>query len=369
MIGILTFYWADNNGALLQAYALKHYLEKLGEQVRMIPYAPYKMTSTYWLCPFWARLENGSLRYQFLRYNFYRNLRVALRFERRRFLMRAFRRRYLTSKLPVRKAENLSFLPFQSVLIGSDQVWNPQITVGLDDAYIGNIPRRGNCRLISYAASFGGASFTEADREKFRQKVGGFHAVSVREKSGVDFTQQLLGRKVYHVLDPTLLLDREEWEKIGRPPSERDYVLLYMMPYEESLLRWAQAFAARLGKKLIAFANPGSTYHMREFEPASGVGPAEFIGYVQNACCVLTSSFHGTAFSILFEKPFLTFCLGPRSGRQRNLLESLGLLSHLWEMDKDADPMEIWEGTDWEQVRARLAAKREQSERFLAESL
>ena len=122
-------------------------------------------------------------------------------------------------------------------------------------------------------------------------------------------------------------------------------------------------------KKLIALANPGSTHRLRNFEPASGVGPAEFIGYVQNAYCVLTSSFHGTVFSILYEKPFLTYCQDVLGNRQRNLLERLGLLSHLWELDKDTDPAEVWKNTDCEQVRSRLSSERERSERFLAENI
>jgi hypothetical protein len=369
LIGILTFHWADNHGAMLQTYALKHYLEKRGEQVRVIPYAPYWLTCTYWLCPFKAELEDHVPRYQLLRESVRWNLRVAGRFERRRLRMRAFRRRYLTSEAPIRKTEDLSFLPFKSVVIGSDQVWNPKITLGLADAYTGNIPQRGNCRLISYAASFGEDALPEADREEFIRRVGGFHAVSVREEAGAAFARQLLGREVCHALDPTLLLDRTEWEKIGKVPPEKDYVLLYMMPCREHLLRWAQAFAARLGKKLIALANPGSTHRLRNFEPASGVGPAEFIGYVQNAYCVLTSSFHGTVFSILYEKPFLTYCQDVLGNRQRNLLERLGLLSHLWELDKDTDPAEVWKNTDWEQVRSRLSSERERSERFLAENI
>lgn len=369
MIGILTFYWADNYGAMLQAYALKRHLEKLGEQVCLIPYAPHRLTAGYRLCPFGIWMEKGSPRLFFPYGIFLRNVQTIGTFLKRRARMRGFRRRYLTSARPVRKAKNLSLLSCESLLIGSDQVWNPEITFGLDDAYVGNIPRRGDCRISSYGASFGGARLSEDDQEKFIRCVGGFHGVSVRERSGAELARRLLGREVDHVLDPSLLLERSEWEEIGVLPSEKDYILLYLASYSKPLLCYAQSLAARLGKTLIAFSNPASAYYIRDFEPPSGAGPAEFIGYIQNACCVVTNSFHGTALSILFEKPFLTYCRGARDIRQKELLEQLGMRSHLMDVDKVVDPMEIWAETDWEQVKLRLAGRREQSKRFIAEHI
>lgn len=370
MVGILTFYWADNYGALLQAYALKRYLEKSGERADIIPYAPYKLAASYWFVPFGGyRLEDGSLRYRFYYGVFLRNLQTFWRFGKRRKLMRAFRRRYLTSAPPVRKAENVSLEPYRSVFIGSDQVWNPEITAGMDDAYIGNLPKRGNCRLISYGASFGGAVLSEADQKAFIRHVGGFHAVSVREPSGAKYAGQLLGRETAHVLDPSLLLDRSDWEELAEIPPEKDYVLLYQMPLRKPLLRYAQALSAHFGKKLVAFSNPADAHCIQAYEPKAGAGPAEFVGYVRNAFCVITNSFHGTALAILFEKPFLTYCQSTRDVRQKDLLENLGLASHLLELDREpAQAAKIWASTDWEEVRARLSVERERSRRFIDEN-
>lgn len=371
MIGILTFYWADNHGALLQAYALRRYLEKQGEQVNIIPYAPYKLAANYWLVPFGGRRrEDGSLRYCFYYGVFLRNLQTLGRFEKRRKLMRMFRRRYLTSALPVRDAKNIPLKAYKSVFIGSDQVWNPEITAGMDDAYIGNLPRREDCRLIAYGASFGGATLSEADREAFVRHVGIFHAVSVREQSGAEYARRLLGREVEHVLDPSLLLERSDWEEIAKFPPEKDYILLYQMPLRKPLLLFAKALSARLGKKLVAFSNPADAHSIQAYEPKAGAGPAEFVGYIRNAFCVITNSFHGTALSILFEKPFLTYCQSTRDIRQKDLLKSLGLTSHLLDLEEEPEPPveEIWASTDWEQVRAQLFEERERSRRFIDEN-
>ena len=92
MIGILTFYWADDYGAMLQAYALKHYLEKTSnKQVRIIPYAPVKFTGRYWLCPIVASYVDGEMKYSFLINRFKRNMSFLYQFLKRRKNMRAFR--------------------------------------------------------------------------------------------------------------------------------------------------------------------------------------------------------------------------------------------------------------------------------------
>lgn len=373
MIGILTFYWADDYGGMLQAYALKRQLELLGERAEFIPYAPFKLTGRYWLCPLWAEPRGEGLHYYFQRYMFARNLSMGKSFWKRRLRMRAFRRRHLTTSLPVRSATKISLLNYESVLIGSDQVWNPEITVDLDDAYIGNIPQRGGCRLISYGASLGGNPLSEADRRKFVQYAGtSFSALSVRERADAVFVEGLLHRKVCDVLDPVLLLERSEWEQIGISSSRRDYILLYMTQFNGPLLQCAQELAVRYGKKIVSLSNlaaladrPEGVAPPPDIEIWLEGGPAEFLGYIQNAFCVLTNSFHGTAFSILLEKPFLSFRHSTRSVRQSDLLGKVGLLSHLVETDTPFDPMEIGEQTDWESVRARLAAEQTRSREFI----
>ena len=173
-----------------------------------------------------------------------------------------------------------------------------------------------------------------------------------------------------HVLDPSLLLERSDWEEIAKFPPEKDYILLYQMPLRKPLLLFAKALSARLGKKLVAFSNPADAHSIQAYEPKAGAGPAEFVGYIRNAFCVITNSFHGTALSILFEKPFLTYCQSTRDIRQKDLLKSLGLTSHLLDLEEEPEPPveEIWASTDWEQVRAQLFEERERSRRFIDEN-
>lgn len=376
VIGILTFHWADDCGGMLQAYALKRRLELLGQEAEFLPYAPVKLTGRYWLCPLWAVRTGDGLRYAFQLRALIWNLLLGPCFFTRRRRMRAFRRRYLTAASPVRRAEDLSLLPYQTVLVGSDQVWSPDITGDLDDAYVGNIPRRGGCRLVSYGASLGGNPLPPEYEEKFIRYVSGFDAVSLREETSADYVGRLLGRETRTVLDPVLLLERSEWERAARDPGGGDAIVLYVTEPNEALVRCAYGLSQRLGKPIISLSYASllsRDFRRRKCAPGidvrTGCGPAEFLGYLRNACCVLTNSFHGTAFSVLLEKPFLAFPHSAKNARLRDLLEKLGLSSHLLETSRPEEALALWAATDWAPVRARLAAEREASIRFLAENI
>ena len=135
--------------------------------------------------------------------------------------MRRFRHTYLIRKPAIRNVDRISLKKYSYVFVGSDQVWNPEITVGLDDAYIGN-----------YAASFGGNAVPEEYKVDFESAVNkNFAAVSLREKSAVPFVEDILQRSVVDVLDPTLLLEQKEWESLGKLPKEQDYILFVFTEY------------------------------------------------------------------------------------------------------------------------------------------
>ena len=122
MIGLLTFHWADDYGALLQAFALKKYLKGLGEQVEVIPYAPVKLTGRYQWCPLYARIQDGTIRYKRSRYGWKNNLSLGRKFFKRRKAMKTFRQQYLTAERPERHAQELILEKYSSVIVGSDQI-------------------------------------------------------------------------------------------------------------------------------------------------------------------------------------------------------------------------------------------------------
>lgn len=269
--------------------------------------------------------------------------------------MREFRRSYLTKEPPVKRAEKISLQKYSCVFVGSDQVWNPEITVGLDDAYLGRIKDKEGCRLVAYGASFGGARLPEKECTELAEAIQkNFSEISLREKGAADFMSRILHRNTEDVLDPTLLLDREEWEKLGREPEEKNYILLCDTEENRQMTDYARGLAQAFHKKVIQVSMPVS------LKPKPGVrlrvagGPAEFIGYVRNAWCVVTNSFHGTVFSILMEKQFLVFAHRSRNERMESILKKLDLEARLVNEGEKAGSRKMRRTIDWKKTKEYL---------------
>lgn len=367
MIGILTFYWADDYGAMLQAYALKHYLEKASnKQVRIIPYAPVKFTGRYWLCPVVARQVDGKKKYCFLLQRFKRNLAFLSKFLKRRKNMRAFRRSYLTRKLVKRRVDEISLKKYSCVFVGSDQVWNPEITVGLDDAYIGNIKKKGNCKIVSYGASFGGDMLAEEYLFDFKAAINrNFAAISLREKSAVPFVTKILQRSVSDVLDPTLLLEQKEWEKLGKLPQEQGYILFIYTEYNKKMIQYLYDLSVILKKKVIQLSMPWPGQDEDWISIKIEGGPSEFIGYFQNASYVVTNSFHGMVFSVLMEKQFMVFSHSNKNARIENFLKKVDLESRLIRGEEFIKRESITDSIDWKHVKRLLEKEKVSSIGFI----
>lgn len=370
MIGILTFYWADDYGAMLQVYALKTYLEEQGETVEVIPYAPLKLRGRYQLIPVNAVYKGGKWKTYRDFWGFCWKLCFAGQFYKRRTSMRSFRKRYLTGKRPIEDAQKLRLSSYKVVFVGSDQVWNSDNTFGLDDAYMGNIEKRKSCRLVAYGASFGKSEPPRKEWEEFECALNNnFAAVSLREREGADFAERLLKKPVADVLDPVLLLDRNKWEELGRKPQEKEYILLYITEYQENMFWFIKNLSKETGRPVIQLSVPLGRKHEKEFQLRMDAGPEEFVGYFQHASCVITNSFHGLAFSILFERQFLVFQHSAYHARLKNLLEKLSLEQRLIKQGATADMACMEKAIDWLSVRKRLLEERERSERFIREGI
>lgn len=372
MIGLLTFYWADDYGALLQAYALKYSLEKIGHgKVEVIPYAPVKFTGRYRLFPILSTLKKGEkIKYSFNRSKFHTNMYYLPIFIKRKINMHIFRYHYLSKKLPIRKSSKLSVKKYKSVFIGSDQIWNPDITIDLDSAYIGNIKNKGTCKLIAYAASFGGNNLPEAYRKEFANAIKhNFFTISLREKSAIPFVENLLNRHIIDVLDPTLLLEKHEWVKISKKPSRKKYILYIRTEKNEKMLQCLYALSQKTGKIIVQLAPLGHNDKYGVIENYATVSPTEYIGYFDNADYIITNSFHGVAFSIIFEKQFWAFSHSSRNARLECLLQKLNLGSRLISPDENRELTEIDAKIDWTFVRSALEKEKETSFKFITDAL
>ncbi|MCI9440775.1 MAG: polysaccharide pyruvyl transferase family protein [Ruminococcus sp.] len=371
MIGILTFYWADDYGAMLQAYALKRCLEKVSKtRVEIIPYTSARLEGRYWFFPVTGRKKGEKINYIFLWGRFFTNVCYFRSFLRRRRNMRAFRRRHLTRKPASGNADRLSLQKYSCIFVGSDQVWNPEITIGLDDVYLGNIKERGDCIWAAYGASFGGDSLPAKYDKEFSGSVGhNFSDISLREKSAVPFVKKFFHGNVTDVLDPALLLERKEWEQIGKLPARKDYILFIYTEYNEQMLQYLQKLAKELEKKVVQLSMPwpGQRTDWADLEIEGG--PSEYIGFFRNAGCVVTNSFHGMVFSILMEKNFLVFSHSDKNARMEDLMEKLELKTRLVERGRVPAKGEMMRAIDWRHVGQLLERERGYSVRFIEKIL
>ena len=364
--GTLTFHAAHNYGSMLQAYALQHYLSSLGIANEIIDLRPAAQAGMY--RPF--RLLPAKSFPNFLQHLL--DLRFKKALDRKWARFERFRAEELRCTRPFLSGEELMRdLPvFDDYLVGSDQVWNVEAG-DFDWSYF--LPfAAGNA--LSYAPSFGPGgcrSGLESCRDRVKDCLSRFKAVSVRERGGAALLKELCGIDATVLVDPTLLLSREEWEShLGdASPVRPGYILLYSPSvYTPEILRMAREAAHKTGRRVL-LTNPIDgrlRFAALGFDKVFDCGPWEFLRLLHDADLVLTTSFHAVVFSLLFERPFYAF-RDYRDQRIGDLLSATALTDRLlrpgetgWE-----DPFHA----DFSAVAPFLAQERARSRDFLLQNL
>lgn len=325
-IGIITFHNAYNYGAILQAYALFKVLEN--ENAECIDYIQADL----------------NLKYHHQLYNrkksFYINIKHFLKYYilRKSYLKERKMKDFLKANIRFsnRKFSSFDELKFNSgdydiLISGSDQIWNPELTGGtIDKAYLlqfGNT----NAKRISYASSAGSYVFNDEERGVLSSSLSLFERIGVRENFLKEQLNEIINKEIDTVLDPTLLLTSQEWQSISRPYDNKkitNFVLLYTFDDDLNAIQSAKMIADDYGLKLISIAGnikkqPGVDLFLAD------VGPEEFIWLFDNAKFVITNSYHGTIFSVIFKKEFYSIKKKSNPERVQNLLMSLGIAERI----------------------------------------
>ena len=311
----LTFHNTNNYGAALQCYALQKALTDLGIENDIIDYEsdflnkPYKKE---------VLKEKGFIRYCL------GNAYAVIRSPRnRRF--KEFRENLQLSKHVTKGTINTIEEQYDKFIVGSDQVWNGSL-VGYDDTYFLKFVHN-QSKKLSYSASFGIKSVPSSLEEKYKNLLDGFDCYCVRESTGVDIISELLGKKAYHTIDPTLLLRAEDWETVMKTPQVKEkYILVYQIEPSKHLIHVVEKLRIATGYKVIAIPFVMGVYP--KAKSMFSAGPAEWIGLFHNAEFVVTDSFHGTAFSTLFNKKFWS-CVDENESRKTSFLNQIGLENRL----------------------------------------
>ena len=364
-IGILTFHWADNYGAMLQAFGLKKWLTRHMYAAFIINYSPAHLKGRDWLVPY-APLKTVKSRFAFAERGFAGNILTGGRWILQKRNMRQFRKKYLTADhKKLRRLQELSDIDADALIVGSDQIWNPEITFGLLPAYFGAFENARIRKTIAYGASLGSNFLPEIYEAEFAGLLDSVDSISVREKGTVKYIRGRFCRKAVDVMDPVFLLNASDWFALENRPVQSHYIFYYETEPNEDLRRAACNLAKEKGLKVIALAYRRLRSPM-PFHTVYSAGPAQFLGYIHQAEYVLTNSFHAVAFSIIFHKPFLVYNHSVIGARIGDLLSGLGLTERVatqnYRPDIDAE-------IDWMGLEQRIINKRKQSEDFLRDAL
>lgn len=361
-IGILTYHTGYNYGASLQAYALQTTIERMGKKCEIINFETERFVASREM--FSRRPSRPKELIKILM-----RLPYSSPLKERQRMFDSYTRNCLKLSPLYRTEEEVvsHASEYACIVCGSDQIWNlsHQDSPAANPLYFLNFPK--NQKRISYAASFG-KWVREAPQHEdvFLPWLKQFDAISVRETSGVEYVRSL-GLDCTLCLDPTVLLDAQDYEPIcAERVVDQQYVLLFSWSCTKEVLTAAKLVAKRLGLPLLNIVPPPRAA-FKGIPRKLDVGPREFLSMVKNASFVVTNSFHGTAFSTTFEKPYISVVSGSPDTRMSSLLSQLGLEDHL--TTADTMNLDAMFATDYGTVTGKKKALRKDSLAFLKNAL
>lgn len=358
-IGILTYHHVTNYGSLLQAYALWQALKQQGYDVELIDYRPYKAVKFYLQALY--PLKQGKKRPYFNR-QFLAN--IVKSWKMRRFLLSQM-------QLSKRKCYTQSGLKqyhqqYDVVISGSDQIWDINAVIrGCDLSYFLDFVCDPNTRKISYAASFGSTTTLGENQQEISQLIHKFETILVRDWNSLQLLNKEVGIQATKVLDPTLLVEYDHLTSI--PKLDKNYLLVYFqghIPLEQEKLIKAIAKANNLEIISIGYHHPVAQRNL------IGIGIEEWLGYFAQASYVVTDTFHGTIFSIIFKKRFNVFVNKDKSLKVMDLLIDLGLESRaVIDATEDSFAGEDFSDINYSLAYEKLDEKILLSKAYLSEAL
>lgn len=350
-VGILTFHRAHNYGAVLQCYALQEILKRRGHDVKVIDYRQPWIEEFYsfFSLSMLRQAEGTVAKLSYVK----KNLKKFLLAPFRKSRFSAFRNMYLEQTMPC--GLDIPY-DFDCYVIGSDQLWSLHCLGGQkDDVYFGKFGRKAGSLVVGYAIS---ADMKSIDTigDELSVLTSGFDALSMREKEIADKVSSYSGRSCRVCLDPTLLTDMSIWRPvIDDKWKNKRYVLVYEVRWSAEnkglLQRKARELADRIGEGCEVVNLSGMSRSV-----------SDFVSLFRYAQYVVTTSFHGTVFSILFERPFYALPLwNGYDLRYRELLDNLGVSDRLMSPESVFMPYDM----DYSEIRVRLDDMRRASLEFI----
>lgn len=370
-IGIITLPFNINYGGILQNFALQKVLKEMGHQVSTI-----EEKNSYKL-----RIPKRYLAYTkriILRYLFRKKCEIF--FEKNEFnrlqiiskdLQQFIKRNIALKTYPTFK--HIKANEYDAFIIGSDQIWRPKYFTGIENAFLG-FAQKWNIRRIAYAPSFGTDKweYSKQQTQRCRKLISLFNGISIREKEGIDLCNKYFSKTAQHVLDPTLLLSKDDYMEIistDNAQRSKGNLLVYILdrsPEKEKVINRIIET-----KKLVPFTvnNPNVFNYKLDINQRIQPSIEQWLRGFYDAEFVITDSFHACVFSIIFQKPFLVY-----GNIQRGLSRFTSLLStfHL-ENRMILNANELYKALEqeinWTEVMKILETKQKDSLNFLSKHL
>ena len=325
IINTITCHHVYNHGALLQAYALAEYLKGEGHDVSIIDYRPPYLDGhfKFWRCNS-SRFNRMGLGWAYV----LAKLPGRMRALKRKKAFDTFFKIYMpVTKQIYHSIDELRANPPKAdmYIAGSDQIWNTSFPNGKDPSFYLDF---GNAKKISYAASFATSKLHIGTDEFVKKELNNFDSISVREYSGKIILNQL-GFNGEVVVDPVFLLDIDKWNELYNGCGENEnFILTYDFDKRDNTIsNIAKVLAKEYNCKIFSIGPVRMSYADKSY---TNYGPDTFLSLIRNARCVISNSFHGTAFSMIYKKNF--FVVNRKDGlnvRMRDLLSHYGILERM----------------------------------------
>lgn len=348
-VGILTWHYYSNVGSNLQAWAMQRVLGNMGFDSQFVNYRKYELDGD--------RFPKSAVK------AFLDVLPLGSRFDTWRFQHSELRQTRKTYD-PVEAATICD--GFDVVVCGSDQIWAPNV---FDPVYMLDGVSSG-VRKVSYAASIGIPVIPEDLKPEYSKLLSRFDAISVREEQGRRLLEGL-GIHATTVLDPTLLLGREEWDVVAASgATEPACVFCYFLGDPSRYASVLDRVSNEGKERIVAYLPEGGESPVPGCRIIRRMGPAEFLSWIRSSDIVLTDSFHGIALSVVYGTEFIAFkrfsAGSPvnQNSRVENILSKLGLMHRL--SSHGAFPED---SIAWGDVYQKLEAERKASWAFLRDAL
>jgi len=370
-VGLMTCF-LDNYGACLQAYALEKIVCTFGYACEIIKYTE---PEGYYARNIWEYIKECSL-YNLLRGFINKDYKLNYKLGKaRRKKFRKFRKTYLKlTKDEYKSYSELTCLTqFDIYVCGSDQIWNPSFYGGCNPSYYlafvpDDIPK------IAYAPSIGLNDIPSKYIGDFQTYINRLQAVSVREKTGADLIWKYTNRNATWVLDPTMLIDKEEWTKLTKKTLyQKPYIFCYLFGDHDYYSDIIDRLRKETGLDIVSI--PFSKQNMQICDKLFyNAGPNEFLTLIKNAEYVLTDSFHATVFSVIFERSFYT-CLRNSDGENHNMNSRIYSLMSLINMEErciraeNVKDFQIVKLDDYTEINKKVEFARKNSVHYLYSAL